>query len=150
VRELDQLRGDIEDALTRSERLEGELSSPQISAFVKKLREALELLRYAEDAASLNTHFSPTTPLSERGTHDWWYRCLERAGIVAPGVTRGQGMHKARQTAGRRVLEKTGNVKAVQTLLGLGSMKSVEDSYPADGVDPLDATVRDLQRQLLG
>jgi hypothetical protein len=57
-------------------------------------------------------------------------------------------MQKARHTAGRRVLEKTGSLKAVQSLLGLGSIRSAEDKYRVDGVDELDATMRDLNRQL--
>jgi len=38
---------------------------------------------------------------------------LERAGVVAKGLTAGEKMHKARYTACQRVLDKTGNLKAV-------------------------------------
>ena len=41
-------------------------------------------------------------PMGVHGLHDWWYRCLQRAGVVAAGVTAGERMHKARHTAGQR------------------------------------------------
>ncbi len=58
-------------------------------------------------------------PMGGYGLHDWWYSCLERAGVVAQGQTRGERMHNARHTAGQRVLDHTrGNLKATQKLLG--------------------------------
>jgi hypothetical protein len=48
------------------------------------------------------------------GLHKWWYRCLQRAGIVAEGITRGRKMHMARHTAGQSVLDRTGNLKAAK------------------------------------
>jgi hypothetical protein len=35
------------------------------------------------------------------GLHKWWYRCLQRAGIIAAGVTHGRKMHMTRHTAGQ-------------------------------------------------
>ena len=52
-----------------------------------------------------------------------------RAGIVAEGTTRGERMHKARHTAGQRVLDQTGNLKAVQKLLGHTSIQTTGDVY---------------------
>ena len=46
------------------------------------------------------TVLKPTRPLSGHGMHDWWYRCLQNAGIVPTGITAGERMHKARYTAG--------------------------------------------------
>lgn len=61
----------------------------------------------------------PDQPMGGHGLHSWWYRCLANAGIVTRGVERGERPHKARHTAGQRVLDKTkGNIKAVQRLLG--------------------------------
>ena len=57
-------------------------------------------------------------PMGVHGLHKWWYRCLQRAGIVTEGQTSGKKMHMARHTAGQTVLDKTGNLKAVQKLLG--------------------------------
>lgn len=74
-------------------------------------------------------HVDPTRPRSAHGLHDWWYRCLQRADIVPEGVKRGQKMHKARHTAGQRVLDATGNLKAVQKLLGHTSMSTTADNY---------------------
>ena len=52
------------------------------------------------------------------GLHYLSYGFLARAGVVAPGTTSGERMHKARHTAGKRVLDVPGNLKAVQKLLG--------------------------------
>jgi hypothetical protein len=49
----------------------------------------------------------PDKPMSGHAAHDWWYRCLTTAGIVAPGTTSGEKMHKSRHTAGQRVLDAT-------------------------------------------
>jgi integrase/recombinase XerC len=71
----------------------------------------------------------PTKPMASHGAHNWWYRCLERAGVVDPGVTKGEHMHKARHTAGQRLLDHTGNLKAVQQLLGHASITTTADVY---------------------
>lgn len=64
------------------------------------------------------------------GLHSWWYRCLAEAGVVAAGTSSGERMHKARHTAGRRVLDATrGNLKAVQKLLGHTSIQTTGDIY---------------------
>ena len=52
------------------------------------------------------------------GLHDWWYRCLTIGRDRPRGHHGGERMHKARHTAGQRVLDQTGNLKAVQKLLG--------------------------------
>jgi integrase len=51
------------------------------------------------------------------------------AGIVPEGVTSGERMHKARHTAGQRVLDATGNLKAVQKLLGHELIQTTGDIY---------------------
>ena len=86
----------------------------------------------------------PARPLSDHGTHDWWYRCLERAGIVPEGTTSGEKMHKARHTAGQRVLDATGNLKAVQKLLGHDSIQTTADIYVDWDLDALASTMADL------
>jgi site-specific recombinase XerC len=65
--------------------------------------------------------------MGEATVHRWWYRCLGQAGIVATGTTSGEHMHKARHTAGQRVLDATGNLKAVQKLLGHASIQTTGD-----------------------
>lgn len=59
----------------------------------------------------------PDRPMGNHKLHDWWYDRLVEAGIVSAGTTSGERMHKARHTAGQRLLDATGNLKAVQGLL---------------------------------
>lgn len=68
--------------------------------------------------------------MSGHAAHDWWYRCLATAGIVALGTTSGERMHESRHTAGQRVLDATGNLKAVQKLLGHASIQTLATSTP--------------------
>jgi site-specific recombinase XerC len=90
------------------------------------------------------TVLKPTRPLSGHGMHDWWYRCLQNAGIVPTGITAGERMHKARYTAGQRVLDHTGNLKAVQKLLGHAPIQTTADVYVDWDLDQLAATVADV------
>jgi site-specific recombinase XerC len=66
---------------------------------------------------------------------------LERAGVVAEGTTSGERMHKARHTAGQRVLDTSGNLKAVQKPLGHPSIQTTGDVYADWDVDQLAATM---------
>ena len=68
-------------------------------------------------------------PMSNCTFHLWWYWRLEEAGVVEPGTTTGQKPHKARHTAGQRVLDKTGNLKLAQKLLGHASIQTTADVY---------------------
>jgi integrase-like protein len=68
-------------------------------------------------------------PMGVHGLHDWWYGCLGNAGVVAAGQTSAERMHKARHTAGQPVLDATGNLKAVQKLLGHESIQTTGDIY---------------------
>jgi integrase/recombinase XerC len=70
-----------------------------------------------------------TDPMSDHGMHNWWYRCLTNAGVVDQGTTNGERMHKARHSAGQRLLDHTGNLKAVQQLLGHSSVATTGDIY---------------------
>jgi site-specific recombinase XerC len=81
-------------------------------------------------------------PMGVHGLHKWWYACLARAGVVAKGQTRGERMHKARHTAGQRVLDHTrGNLKAVQKLLGHSSISTTGDIYTDWDIDQLADTL---------
>ncbi|MCW3018552.1 MAG: xerC [Solirubrobacterales bacterium] len=84
----------------------------------------------------------PDRPMSPAGQHRWWYACLANAGIVAEGTTAGERMHKARHTAGQRVLDSTGNLKAVQKLLGHTSIQTTGDIYADWDLDQLAATMK--------
>jgi hypothetical protein len=56
----------------------------------------------------------PDKPMGHHGLHDRWYHRLADAGIVPHGTTSGERMHKARHTAGQRVLDRTGNLRAAR------------------------------------
>jgi integrase len=86
----------------------------------------------------------PAKPMGDHGLHDWWYRRLEAAGIVPMGTTSGERMHKARHTAGQRVLDHTGNLKAVQKFLGHSSIQTTGDIYADWDIDQLTATMADV------
>jgi site-specific recombinase XerC len=90
------------------------------------------------------TRTVPDQPLGGHGMHRWWYRCLANAGVVPTGVERGERMHKARHTAGQRVLDATGNLKATQKLLGHASIRTTGDIYTEWDADQLAATLADM------
>jgi integrase/recombinase XerC len=97
-----------------------------------------------------NRHGSRLLPehqMSNHALHKWWYRCLARAGVVDEGTTKGERMHKARHTAGQRVLDATGNLNAVQKLLGHSSMLTTADVYLDWDLDQLAATLADMLKE---
>jgi len=53
-------------------------------------------------------------------------------------------MHKARHTAGQRVLDRTGNLKAVQKLLGHSSIQTTGDIYADWDIDQLARTLEQV------
>jgi site-specific recombinase XerC len=56
--------------------------------------------------------------LGQHGAHDWWYRCLATAGVVADDVTRGMNMHRGRHTAITDLLRSSHDLKLAQLLAG--------------------------------
>jgi integrase len=81
-------------------------------------------------------------PMGVHGLHDWWYQRLAAAAIVPVGTTSGERMHKARHTAGQRVLDKTGgNLKAVQKLLGHADISTTGNIYTDWDIDQLTETL---------
>jgi len=98
---------------------------------------------YTEDGGSRFDHKRyPAFPMGLHGLHRWWYKRLEAAGLVEPGTTSGQRMHKARHSAGQRVLDRTGNLKAVQKLLGHASISTTADIYVDWDIEQLAETMR--------
>ncbi|MGZ6584329.1 MAG: tyrosine-type recombinase/integrase, partial [Solirubrobacteraceae bacterium] len=83
----------------------------------------------------------PEKPMSDHGLHRWWYGRLADAGITEPGVLAGERMHKARHTAGQRMLDRTGNLKAVQKLLDHTTIQTTADIYTDWDVDQLTASL---------
>jgi integrase len=86
----------------------------------------------------------PDTQISNHALHDWWYHCLAKAGVVPEGTTKGERMHKARHTAGQNLLDATGNLKAVQKLLGHKSVMTTADVYLDWDVDRLAASLAEM------
>ena len=98
---------------------------------------------YLPDGSSRFEHKRyPHLPMGTHGLHDWWYARLADAGLVERGTTSGQRMHKARHSAGQRVLDSTGNLKAVQRLLGHASISTTADIYVDWDIDQLAETMR--------
>lgn len=96
------------------------------------------------------TKLLPDKMISNHALHDWWYGCLERAGVVAEGTTSGERMHKARHTAGQSVLNATGNLKAVQKLLGHTSIMTTADVYTDWDVEQLAGSLAEMLEQQEG
>ena len=86
----------------------------------------------------------PEQPMGQHGLHDWWYARLAKAGIVAAGTTSGERMHKARHTAGQRVLDETGNLKAAQKMLGHADISTTGNTYTDWDIDQLTQTLEDI------
>lgn len=89
----------------------------------------------------------PDRPMSSTAAHRWWYSRLGAAGLVekdATGSGRTMNMHVARHTAGQRVLDATGNLKAVQKLLGHASIQTTGDVYADWDIEALTATLADV------
>lgn len=73
--------------------------------------------------------FYPPEQIGEHGCHNWWYRCLGRAGITAKGQTSGERMHKARHSSGQLLLDRGANPKAIQKLLGHADISTTLQIY---------------------
>jgi site-specific recombinase XerD len=120
-----------------------------------------DLERHILDVGAKPTHFlmasarrnrhgatlRPDQPMSGSGLHKWWYRRLAAAGVVEPGPTAGEKMHKARHTAGQAILDQTGNLKATQALLGHASIATTADTYVDWDIDRLTETLERVLRQ---
>ncbi len=106
----------------------------------------------------MKTYLYREKPMGVHGLHNWWYACLQGAGIVPDGVTSDERMHKARHTAGQRVLDATGNLKPSR-LLGHQSIQATGGIYTDWDVEPLaaslleaveDEVIRSFPREHLG
>jgi integrase/recombinase XerC len=85
--------------------------------------------------------------MSSTAMHRWWYRRLEAAGIVATGETAGERMHKARHTAGQRILDSTGDLKLVQRVLGHASIQTTGDIYVDYDLDQVASKLAEAHRR---
>jgi integrase len=86
-----------------------------------------------------------TSRWASTALHRWWYGCFERAGVVSAGQTRGERMHKARhRLASACWTRRTGNLKAVQKLLGHASISTTADTYVDWDIDQLAETLSSI------
>ena len=80
----------------------------------------------------------PDEPMGVHGLHDWWYKRLTEAGIVPTGTTSGERMHKARHTAGQRVLGRHGQPQGCPEAPGHSSIQTTGRrlGHRSAGADP--------------
>lgn len=138
----------FEEARSLLDELKWTLGEIDDEACASELGELLGLLDITDTwldltygSAKVQVRRSPEEPIGEHGMHDLWYRWLTRAGIVAPGTTSGTHLHGTRHTAAQWMLERTGNIKVVQTLLGHSSV-AVTEAYVNFGPEQLEASLR--------
>jgi site-specific recombinase XerC len=100
---------------------------------------------YEPDGSSrFDRKICPERQISGHGAHDWWYRCLERAGVVAEGQRSGEKMHKARHSAGQRIIDATGNLKAAQKHLGHSDIATTGNIYTDWDSEQMATTLREI------
>jgi site-specific recombinase XerC len=137
------LQGLSEELLAVQQRCES-MSSEMSSVLLTRLQEATEDCIHSSGMITRDawriTITDPLLGMGEHGLHNWWYRCLQRAKIVPEGVWAGERMHKARHSAAQRVLNKTGNIRAAQRLLGHESLSTTEEYVDWD-IDQLAETM---------
>jgi site-specific recombinase XerD len=72
----------------------------------------------------------PEKPMAQSTAHMWWYRCLQRAGVVDKDVTSGRKMLLPRHTYATVLGRATGwNMVAVQKNLGHANIGMTVDTY---------------------
>ncbi len=87
----------------------------------------------------------PKRPMAPSTAHRWWYGCLERAGIVDDGETRGRRMHTTRHTYATDLGRATDwNLAAVSKNLGHSSIKLTFDTYSQFAFGDQEAAVEQL------
>jgi site-specific recombinase XerC len=67
--------------------------------------------------------------------HLWWYRCLERAGVVPKGTTGGMHMHRGRHTAATELQRSHHDLRLTQLLLGHADIRSTARYAQLDTAD---------------
>jgi integrase len=67
--------------------------------------------------------------------HLWWYRCLERAELVAKGTRSGMHMHRGRHTAATELQRSHHDRRLKQLLLGHADIRSTARYAQLDTAD---------------
>lgn len=122
---------------TAIEELDAEGASPVLA---EKIQEIGSLIARPGLIGERLFGWDPTQPLGEHGLHSWWYRRLSAAGVVVPGTTRGQRMHKARHSAAQRVFDESGDIVATQHFLGHSNVATTQ-TYVGHETDQLHDTM---------
>lgn len=78
--------------------------------------------------------------------HLWWYRALERAGIVDKGTTAGTNMHRGRHTAITNLQRATHDLKLSQLLAGHKDIRSTARYAQMDTADLAEALTRTYEQ----
>jgi integrase len=76
--------------------------------------------------------------------HLWWYRCLERAGLVAEGTRSGMHVHRGRHTAATELQRSHHDLRLTQLLLGHADIRSTARYAQLDTAD-LAQALQELQ-----
>lgn len=139
--ELSDLLGDLEEAALA---ITDEKCADQVMRLRLHIDEGFAQLSAAVAEAAVQIRRFPAEPMGEHGAHSWWYRCLIRAGVVAPGTESGHRMHAARHTAIQRVLDRTQNLKAAAKLAGHASTAVTDAVYTDWSLDQLEGTMREV------
>jgi integrase len=109
-----------------------------------ELDEATEVLDFGDGTkqgyAWLTTRNHDQQPTGKL-VHMWWYRCLERAGLVPKGTTGGTNMHRGRHTSITTLLRGTHNLKLAQLLAGHKDIRTTSEYAQLDTGD-LEAALR--------
>jgi integrase len=121
--------------------------------FVGRQPEPDDFLIYPEWRTPDGTVYKaePKQPKKGNGTHRWWYKQLEQAGLVGKNVRSGLNMHQARHTFARDVRRAHGDIGAVQHLLGHSDPSTTIALYggysPEDMEAAMDAFARVLKER---
>jgi len=96
----------------------------------------------------LKTFYWHHRGIKPRTAHNWWYDCLERAGLVGDrdsGTRTGLFMHRGRHTVATEILRESGNIVAAQKMLGHADIRTTEEHYAAFDTDDVAAVLRSIR-----
>lgn len=149
AKEIERVEAELTTLLDHLRELASALGSVEANSAAISLADAAESFKLARDRAWRKVTVYPDKPRESNGTHFWWYGCLQRAGLVPPGVTSGRGMRMGPHTAAYQVYEQTGDLRAMAALLGMG-VRTARIMYGQQVADPVDAAIGRVRREMDG